>query len=88
MIMHKLRVYVAGLSPETMKAIDELKELLDEKFQDQYSLEILDLLESLSQAQRDNVIVTPTILRISPLPEKRVIGDIRARESIIEYLFS
>lgn len=71
-----LRLYVAGNAPNSLRAIANAKAICDEHFASGHELEIVDLLEHPRQALADGVIVTPTLLRLLPLPAQRVIGNL------------
>ncbi len=84
--MNEFRLYISGNSEETNKAISNLKKYLSLKLDGDYSLHIINLLMDPGQAEADNIIVTPTIIKISPPSEKKIIGDIRAMQRILELL--
>jgi circadian clock protein KaiB len=72
----KLRLYIAGNAPNSVRAIENLKAFCAEKLFDGHELEIVDLLKEPSRALADGIIVTPTLLKLSPLPAQRVIGNL------------
>jgi circadian clock protein KaiB len=72
----KLRLYIAGNAPNSLRAIENLKAYCAEKLFDGHELEIVDLLKEPSRALADGIIVTPTLLKLSPLPALRVIGNL------------
>jgi circadian clock protein KaiB len=71
-----LRLYVAGSAPNSLKAIANAKAICDEHFALQHEIEIVDMLANPEQGLADGIIVTPTLLRLSPLPVQRVIGNL------------
>ena len=50
--------------------------ICDEHFAAAHELEIVDLLEDPRRALADGIIVTPTLLKVTPLPVQRVIGNL------------
>ena len=72
----QLRLYVAGSAPNSLRAIANLKAICAEHFPDSHELEIVDLLWHPQRALADGVIVTPTLLKLFPLPVQRVIGNL------------
>jgi circadian clock protein KaiB len=70
-----LRLYVAGNAPNSLQAIVNIKAICGEHYAGA-RLEIVDLLKHPAQALADGVIVTPTLIRISPQPVLRVIGNL------------
>jgi circadian clock protein KaiB len=78
----RLRLYVAGQSPNSMRAIANCRAICDEHFASGHELEIVDLLEHPERALADGVIVTPTLLKLLP-PPIRVIGNLSDREQVL-----
>ena len=72
----QLRLYIAGNAPNSVRAISNLKAICDEHFPLGCGLEIVDLLVHPQRALADGIIVTPTLVRLSPLPVQRVIGTL------------
>jgi len=72
----RLRLYVAGNAPNSLRAIDNLKTICAEELLAGHELEIVDLLKFPMRALADGIIVTPTLLKLSPLPVQRVIGNL------------
>jgi circadian clock protein KaiB len=71
-----LRLYVAGNAPNSLSAIANAKAICDAHFAAGHELEIVDLLKEPMRALADGVIVTPTLLKLLPLPAQRVIGNL------------
>jgi circadian clock protein KaiB len=72
-----LRLYVAGNSPNSLIAIANVKAICDAHyFAAGHELEIVDILIDPRRALADGIIVTPTLLRLMPLPVQRVIGNL------------
>jgi len=81
--MNKLRLYVVGRTPKAAKAFEDLKALLENDFKDQYSLEVIDILENPQLAEDDKILATPTAVKILPQPVRKVIGDLSSSEKIL-----
>jgi circadian clock protein KaiB len=71
-----LRLYVAGNAPNSLRAISSARALCEEHGAAGHELEIVDLLDHPQRAQADGVVVTPTLLKLSPSPSQRVIGNL------------
>jgi circadian clock protein KaiB len=71
-----LRLYVAGDAPNSLMAIANIKAICDAHFAARHRLEIVDMLKHPRRAMADGIIVTPTLLKLSPLPAQRVIGNL------------
>lgn len=72
----RLRLYVAGNAPNSLRAIANARAICEQHFAAAYELEIVDLLEHPLRALADAIVVTPTLLRLMPLPVQRVIGNL------------
>jgi circadian clock protein KaiB len=83
-----LRLYVAGNAPNSLRAIANVKALCDEHFATRHELEIIDLLKHPKRALADGIIVTPTLLKLSPLPVQRVIGNLNDTSQVLSALVS
>lgn len=72
----RLRLYIAGNGPNSLRAVKNLHALCGEHFQDDCKIEIVDLLLHPERALTDRVVVTPTLIRLRPAPEARAVGDL------------
>ncbi len=69
-----LRLFVAGVTPKSLKAIKNVKKLLDDYCQD-CELEIIDIYQNPIIAKDGHIIAAPTLIKDFPLPVKKFIGD-------------
>jgi circadian clock protein KaiB len=79
----RLRLYIAGHAPNSLQAIANAKAICDEHFASAHELEIIDLLEHPLRALADGIIVTPTLLKLLPLPAGRVIGNLSNTKQVL-----
>ena len=70
-----LRLYVTDATPKSARAIVNARRILEEHLPGKYLLEILNITEHVAQATEDQIICVPTLLRLAPLPARRIIGD-------------
>ena len=84
--MFQLRLYIIKQTPRSGKIIRKLKKTLDDKSNDQYSLEIISVLDNPERADQDMILATPTLIRVSPEPKKRIIGDFSSSEKLLTHL--
>lgn len=77
-----LRLYVVGNTPNSVRAIKNLRAICAEHFGDGHDLEIVDLLSSPRRAFDDGIIVTPTLLKLCK-PPGRVIGDLSHTKQVL-----
>ena len=72
----KLRLYVAGQTPKSLRAFANLKVLCEEHLKGRYQLEVIDLMENPQLARGDQIIAVPTLVRKLPQPVRKIIGDL------------
>jgi circadian clock protein KaiB len=81
-----LRLYVTDATPKSARAIVNARRLLEEHLSERYSLEILNIAEHAALAAEDQIICVPTLLRLAPLPVRRIIGDMSDPERVLRGL--
>lgn len=72
----QLRLYVAGNGPNSTLARANIAAICREQFHEAFELEIVDLLEFPHRALADGVVVTPTLLKLAPVPTQRIVGNL------------
>lgn len=78
-----LRLFIAGINPKSVKAIENLKELCDESLNDQYELEIIDIYQQPIFAKEGHIIAAPTLIKELPPPLRRFVGDLSDKEKLL-----
>lgn len=78
-----LRLYIAGQTPKSIRAFENLRRICEEDLGGQYRLEIIDLLADPQLARGDQIVAVPTLVRRLPPPIKKIIGDLSDRERVI-----
>src|ERR1700722_4722430 len=72
----KLRLYVAGQSPKSIRAFANLKVLCEEHLKGRYQIEVIDILENPQMARGDQIVAIPTLVIKLPEPVQKIIGDV------------
>jgi circadian clock protein KaiB len=80
---YTLKLYVAGHTPNSVRAISSIKRLLENELHGSYILEVIDVLKHPELALDYEILATPTLIRVLPLPPKRVIGDLTNRDKVL-----
>jgi len=78
-----LRLYVAGESPNSVIAKRNLRAAIVHLADHQAVVELVDVLAEPERSLRDGVLVTPTLIRVAPPPQRRVIGNLRDRAALL-----
>ena len=80
---HLLRLYIAGLTPRSTKAIANVKQICEEYLKDRYDLEVIDIYQQPKLAQGEQIIAAPTLIKKLPPPLRRLIGDMSDKEKFL-----
>jgi circadian clock protein KaiB len=78
-----LRLYVAGQTPRSLQAFENLKRICEEHLAGRYRIEIIDLLENPGLARGDQILALPAVVRQLPPPVKKIIGDFSNAERVL-----
>ena len=78
-----LRLYVVGTTPQSARAIMNVKKICEEYLKGRYELEVIDLYQQPQLAQGEQIIAAPTLIKKLPLPLRRIIGDMSKTERVL-----
>ena len=81
-----LRLFVSGFTSRSQRAIANLTAICEDHIAGRYRIEVIDLHQSPSLAQDEQIIATPTLLKVRPLPPQRVIGDLSQADKVLHGL--
>ena len=81
-----LRLYVTGMTPRSIRAIAQLTSICSEYLPNRHDLEIIDIYQHPALACKDQIIASPTLLKTSPPPEIRLIGELSDRGRVLSSL--
>jgi circadian clock protein KaiB len=82
----KFRLYVAGDTQNSAQALANLTALCRKHLPDDYELEIVDVFRDPNRALTDGICMTPTLLKITPLPVRKIIGVLNQQEVVLRSL--
>ena len=78
--LHELRLYVAGTTPRSLRAVQNIKRICDAELPNQYHLEVVDVYKQPGRLAQDQVVAILTLIKFAPGEVKRLIGD---RKSVV-----
>ncbi len=84
--MHELKLYIVGETRNSKKLLEDLKVILKTELEEQYTLEVIDVLDHPQKAIEDEIFATPTLVKVQPPPVRKIIGDLTDREMVLEKL--
>ncbi len=82
----ELRLYVADTSPRSVLAAGNLQNFCEQYLAGQYRVTIIDILKCPSLARRDDIIATPTLVRVTPSPQKTLVGSLSDTVQVLRAL--
>ena len=83
---YRFRLYVAGDAANSLQAIANLNALCRKYLSSNYSIELVDVLQEPQRALNDGVLVTPTLVKVWPVPVRRIIGNLNDRSTVLRTL--
>lgn len=84
--LYRLRLFVAGSTLLSRHAIENLRRVCAERLPGKVDFEVVDIYQQPELTERNQVIATPTLVRLLPLPVRRVIGDLSETERVLRSL--
>ena len=83
---YEFKLFIAGQTKNSKKAIHNLKRLTREHIREQYDIKIIDILKNPESGYDERIIAIPTLIKIGPQPRRRVVGDLSDTENVILWL--
>ena len=81
-----LRLFITGATPNSIRAVTNIKEICERHLRGRYSLEIIDVYQQVRIAEEEQLIALPLLIKKQPLPEKRLIGDLSDTDKVLKGL--
>lgn len=78
-----LRLYIAGNSPRSQIAIENVEKICKEYLKGRCELEVIDIYQDRTTIPEDLILAAPTLIRRLPLPLRRIIGDMSKEEKVL-----
>ncbi len=82
----RLRLFVAGNNPVSLRTIANLHRLCSVHLPERVELEVVDIYQQPDLAEQDQIVAAPTLLKLSPPPVRRVIGDLSDEARVLRAL--
>ncbi|OKH33558.1 thiol-disulfide isomerase [[Phormidium ambiguum] IAM M-71] len=78
-----LRLYIAGTTPQSIQALQNLHKICEEYLKGRYELEVIDVYQNPELAAPGNVFAIPTLIKQLPPPLQRLIGNLSNTEKLL-----
>lgn len=82
-VTYLLKLYVSGTSPQSVRAINNIKKICEENIKGRYTLEVIDLYQNPELAKEADLVAAPTLVKKLPLPLRKVIGDMSNTDRVL-----
>lgn len=84
--LYQLSLFITGASPNSVRAINNIKAICEEYLAGDYELEIIDVYQIPEIAQKEQIIAVPTLIKKAPAPERRLVGDMSDTAKVLRGL--
>jgi circadian clock protein KaiB len=81
--MYRLRLYVTGQTPRSASSLQNLKEVCDEYLAGRFELDVVDIYQQPELAREAQIIAAPTLIKMLPLPLRKLVGDLSNRKQVM-----
>jgi circadian clock protein KaiB len=71
-----LRLFVAGATARSRQALRRVYQLCEAELKDNYELEVIDVYQQPELARANQIVATPTLIKMRPAPMRRFIGNL------------
>ena len=83
---HVLCLFITGATPNSVRAVENIKKICEEHLKGNYSLEIIDVYQQADIAKKEQLVALPMLLKKQPLPQKKLIGDLSDTDKVLNAL--
>ncbi|GAB3638221.1 circadian clock protein KaiB [Hymenobacter arcticus] len=83
---YEFYLYVTGATPNSTRAVRNIKEVCEQHLAGQYTLRIIDMYQHPELAQEAQIVAAPTLVRRRPLPQRRLVGDLSNGAALLTLL--
>jgi len=81
--MYRLRLFVTGQTPRSASSLQNLKTVCDEYLVGKFELEVIDIYQQPELAREAQIIAAPTLIKMLPLPLRKLVGDLSNRKQVM-----
>ena len=78
-----LRLFVAGMTARATRAIENIRRICDAHLSNRYDLEVIDVYQQPALTKAEQIIAAPTLIKKSPLPLRRIVGDMSRTDQVL-----
>ena len=83
---YRLQLFITGATPNSVRAVANIKAICETYMEGNYKLEIIDVYKEKEHAKARQIVALPMLIKVNPLPERKLIGDMSRTEKVLEAL--
>jgi circadian clock protein KaiB len=84
--VYVLQLYITGASPNSTRAVSNIKNICEQHLKGRYTLEIIDVYQQADMAQAKQILALPLLIKLAPSPQKRLIGNMSDTGKVLKGL--
>jgi len=84
--VYVLQLYITGASPNSTRAVSNIKNICETHLKGRYTLEIIDVYQQSDIAQTEQILALPLLIKLAPSPQKRLIGNMSDSRKVLKGL--
>jgi circadian clock protein KaiB len=81
-----LRLFITGATPNSIRAITNIRQICEDHLKGRYALEIVDVYQQQQLAEQEQLVALPLLIIKQPVPERRMIGDLSDTKKVLRGL--
>lgn len=80
------QLFITGATPNSMRAVNNIREICESYLKGQYALEIIDVYKDPLRAQQEQLVALPLLVKLRPVPIRKLVGDLSDRKKVMDIL--
>jgi circadian clock protein KaiB len=81
--LYVLRLFTTGTTARSTRAVKNLSEICESTLKGDYDLEVIDIYQEPGRASESDIVAAPTLIKVQPLPVRRIVGDLSDRNKVL-----
>ena len=82
----RFRLFVADDAPNSVRAVANLAAICREHLPNRHDIEVVDVFKDPARALADGILMTPTLIRLAPLPVRTIVGNLSDTRAVLQTL--
>ena len=82
----QFRLFVADDAPNSVQAVANLAAICREHLPNRHDIEVVDVFKDPARALSDGILMTPTLIRLAPLPARTIVGNLSDTRAVLQTL--